>query len=213
MATLRQFGQELDQNVRRGPNLLVMQRDQIIGMLQSSATVKEVAHAYGCTNRCIRKIYQKYRQTGTTQDKPRSGQPPVLSLAQKKIIYRKVRAAPKIEYSELQHESIFVNLEGTLSKPPSHSTLYQELRRCGLTNHKAKKRPKINPGHAALHLKFSREYRHFRWRRRTLKFLDECLVQKDSSSNQEWFFQFPWKKWKPEMLDPTGTGRKPAQMV
>jgi transposase len=138
MATPRRFGQELDQNVRRGPYLSFMQRDQIIGMLQSGATVTEVAYAYGRTDRCIRKIHQKYRQTGTTQDKPRSGRPSVLSLAHKKIIYREVRAAPKIEYSELQQESIFVNHKGTPSKPPSRSTLYRELRRRGLTNHKAK---------------------------------------------------------------------------
>ena len=213
MATPRGFGQELDQNVRRGPNLSIVQRDQIIGMLQSGATVKEAAHAYGRTDRCIRKIYQKYRQTGTTEDKPRSGRPLVLSLAQKKIIYRKVRAAPRIEYSELQQESIFVNYKGTPSKPPSRSTLYRELRRRGLTNHKAKKRPKFNRRHAALRLKFSREYRHFPWGRRTLKFSDECSVQKGSGGNQEWCFRFPWEKWKPEMLDPTGTNKKPAQMV
>jgi hypothetical protein len=33
MATQRQLGQELDQNVRRGPNMSVLERDQIIGML------------------------------------------------------------------------------------------------------------------------------------------------------------------------------------
>jgi transposase len=158
MATQRQFGQELDQNVRRGPNISVIQRDQVIGMLNGGIPVKEVAHAYGRSDRCIRKIRQKYHQTGTTQDKPRSGRPPVLSLAQKKIIYRKVRAAPKIEYSKLAQEAIFVNYEGTPLKPPSCSTLYWELCRRGLTNHKAKKRPKFNRGHAALRLKFSREY-------------------------------------------------------
>ena len=64
-----------------------------------------------------------------------------------------------------------------------------------------------------MRLKFSREYRHFRWGRRRLKLSDERSVQKGSSSNQEWCFRFPWEKWKPEMLDPIGTSRKPAQMV
>jgi transposase-like protein len=81
MATQRQFGQELDQNVRRGPNISATQRDQIIGMLDGGVSVKEVARAHGRSDRCIRKIRQKHRQTGTTQDKPRSGRPPVLSLA------------------------------------------------------------------------------------------------------------------------------------
>ena len=148
--------------MRRGPNISATQRDQIIGMLDGCVSVKEMAHAYGRSDRCIRKIRQKYRQTGTTQDKPRSGRPPVLSPAQKKIIYRKVRAAPKIEYSELAQEVIFVNYKGTPLKLPSRSTIYQELRRHSLTNHKAKKHLKFNRGHAALRLKFSREYRHFR---------------------------------------------------
>jgi hypothetical protein len=66
MATQRQFGQELDQNVRRGPNISVIQRDQIIGMLNGGIPVKEVALAYGRSDRCIRKIRQKYHQTGIT---------------------------------------------------------------------------------------------------------------------------------------------------
>lgn len=59
MATQRRFGQEMDQNVRRGPNLSIRQMDQIMGMLCGGATVKEAAHAYGCDDRYIRKIRQK----------------------------------------------------------------------------------------------------------------------------------------------------------
>ena len=127
MATQRGILQKLDQNVRRGPNLSLAQRDQIIRMLAGGVTVKEVAHAYGRTDRCIRKIRQKYRQTGSTDDLPRSGRPPTLSKQQKKIIYRKVRTAPKIEYLQLAQEAIFVNAEGTPSKPLSRSTLYRAL--------------------------------------------------------------------------------------
>ena len=165
--------------------MTVMQRDQIIGMLLAGATVKEVAHHYSRTDRCIRKIHQKYRKTGIIQDKPRSGRPPVLSLAQKKIIYRKARAAPKIEYLELAKEATFVNTQGTPSKPPSRSTLYRFLKARGLTNFPCKKRPKLNRGHALKRLQFCREYRNFRWGQRTLKFSDECSVQKGAGNNQE----------------------------
>ena len=106
-----------------------------------------------------------------------------------------------------------MNAEGTPSKPPSRSTLYQALKRHGLTNYKAKKRSKFTRAHALLRLKFAHEYRHCPWVRRTLKFSDECSVQKASGANQEWCFRYPWEKWKPEMLDPTSTILKPAQMV
>jgi hypothetical protein len=54
MPNQRRVLQELDPNVRRGPNLTFMQRDQIIGMLYGGMTVKEVADAYGRTDHCIR---------------------------------------------------------------------------------------------------------------------------------------------------------------
>jgi hypothetical protein len=68
-------------------------------------------------------------------------------------------------------EGVFVNPEGSPSKLPSRSTLYRELKKHGLTNHKAKKRPESNREHATLRLKFAREYRNFLWGRRTLKFV------------------------------------------
>jgi transposase len=213
MPPQRRFGQELDQNVRRSRNISPATRDQAIGMLKSRMTVPEVVRAIQRGERTIRDLRAKYRQTGSVQDKPRSGRPPVLSKQQKKIIYRKVRSTPKMEYSVLQEDATFVNAEGTPLKPPSRSTSYRELRRRGLTNHKAKKRPKLTWAHAHGRLKFAREYRYFPWGRRTLKFSDECSVQKGSGANQEWCFRSPWEKWKPEMLDPVGTSRKPAQMV
>jgi hypothetical protein len=118
-----------------------------------------------------------------------------------------------MEYLQLAQEAIFVNAEGTPSKPPSRSTLYRALKRRGLTKDKAKRCPKFDREHALLRLKFAREYRHCAWGRRTLKFSDECSVQNGSGGNQEWYFRLPWEKWKPEMLDATSTSRKPAQMA
>jgi transposase len=199
--------------MRRGPNLTVVQRDQIIGMLAAGCTCAEAARVYGRTERCIRDIRTKYAKTGTTEDRPRSGRPPVLSLSQKKITYRKARAAPKIEYSELAQVGVFVNTEGIPSKPPSRSTLYRFLRRRRLINYRAKVRPQLNRIHAYGRRVFCRSWRHFPWRRRTVKFSDECSFQKGSGKNTEWVFRFSWEKWKREMITESSTSRKPAQMV
>jgi transposase len=213
MATQPQFGQELNQTVRRGPNMSVEIRDCIVGMIISGCSITEAAEAYDRPVRTIHHLYKKYLQTGTTQDRPRSGRPPVLSVNQEKIIYRKARAAPKIEYSKLIEEGVLVNADGTASKPPSKSTLYRALKRRGLTNYQCKVRPKLNRGHALKRMKFCRDYRQFPWGRCTLKFSDECSVQKGSGHNQEWCFRYPWEKWKKEMISEVGTSRKPAQMV
>jgi hypothetical protein len=128
-------------------------------------------------------------------------------------MYRKARAAQKLEFLELAEVGVLVQPDGTTSKPPSYSTLYRTLKRGGLTNHRSKKRPKLNRGHVAKRLQFCRQYRHFQWHQRTIKFSDECSVQKGSGANQEWCFRFPWERWKPEMITAVGTSRKPQQMV
>jgi transposase len=81
-------------------------RDRIVGIIISGCSITEAAEAHGRLVRTIHHLYKKYLQTGTTQDRPRSGRPPVLSLNQKKIIYRKARAAPKTEYSKLIEEGV-----------------------------------------------------------------------------------------------------------
>jgi transposase len=161
MPPQRRILQEINQNVRRGPNLTISQREKIIGRLAEGAAVKEVAALYGRTPRCIRDLRKKYNQTGNTQDKPRSGRPPILSLRLKKLIYRKARAQPKIEYKKLIEEAVVVEPDGTTSKPPSHSTLYRVLKRRGLTNFRCKKRPKLTFVHARKRRTFCSTYRNF----------------------------------------------------
>jgi transposase len=86
--------------------LTMEERVRIIGMLAGGCTVPEVAKVYGRSDCCIRDLRTKYHQTGTTADKARSGRPPVLLLHQKKIICRKARAHPKIEYSKLAKHGV-----------------------------------------------------------------------------------------------------------
>jgi hypothetical protein len=97
----------------------------------------------------------------TTQKKPCSSRPHILLLHQKKIIYRKVRAAPKIEYSELAKVGAFVNADVISLKPPSHSTLYQALKRHSLSNFRCKVRPKLSSVHARKQREFCKTYCNF----------------------------------------------------
>ncbi|KAI1518219.1 Transposase [Pyrenophora tritici-repentis] len=209
----RSFGTEISGNARKKPHLTPQERTRIIAKHEAGASLAELATEFSRSKSTIHDTIKRYSLHQTTSDLPRSGRPPRLSSHTKKIIYRKARAASKIEYSELAKEGVVVNADRTTSKPPSRRTLYRVLKGEGLTNHRCKKRPKLNRGHAAKRLQFARQYRQFAWGRRTLKFSDECLVQKGSGANQEWCFRFPWEKWKPEMILEYGTSRKPAQMV
>jgi transposase len=184
------FGQELNQNVSRGPNISPAAHQAIIAKREYGASIKELAAEFGWSESTIKYTIRTYSLT-TTQGKPRIGCLHILSLHQKKIIYCKARAVPKIEYSELAKVGTFVNADGTSLKPPSHSTLYQALKRHGLSNFCCKVRPRLSSVHARKQREFCKTYRNFPWSCRTLKFSNECSVQKGSGHNQEWCFRFP----------------------
>jgi hypothetical protein len=174
--------------------MTVQQREGAIGMLRGGCTHAEVATHFERGIQTIRDLERKYNTTNTTADKPRSGRSPILSLHQKKIIYRKARAQPKIEYKDLAKAGVFVKADGTASKPPSKATLYRLLARQSLTKYRCKIRPKLTRAHALARLRFAQKWRTFAWHRRTLKFSDECSVQKGSGHNNEWCFRFVWEK-------------------
>ncbi|KAJ6267355.1 hypothetical protein PSV08DRAFT_325334, partial [Bipolaris maydis] len=69
-------------------------------------------------------LYNKLHQTGSVQDKPRSGRPQILSRHQQKLIYRAARANPKILYEDLAKVAVFVHPDSIPSKAPSRRTLY-----------------------------------------------------------------------------------------
>jgi hypothetical protein len=81
--------------------------------------------------------------------------------------------------------AVILHPDGNPSRAPSHSTLYPSLKRHGFTNFRCKVQPKLNRGHALKCLQFCREYRNFRCSWHTLKFSDECSVQKGAGHNTE----------------------------
>jgi hypothetical protein len=99
-------------------------------MLRGGSTTGEIAAHFGRSSQAIRDL-------------------------QKKIIYRKFCAPPKMEYSQLAKEAMFVYLDGTTSKPPSRTTLWRIIKKHGPSKHHCKKRPKLAKEHARERLLFS----------------------------------------------------------
>jgi transposase len=148
MSTPRNFRREISQNVRRGPNMSLAERNMAIGMLKAGCSASEVASACGRAVSTIRRLNAKATTTGTTQDKPRSGRPQVLSRHARKLVYRAVRKNPKITYSELAEIAQVHPPDGAPSQLPSRSTLYRVIKKTGLLHVRCKKRPKLTPQRA-----------------------------------------------------------------
>ena len=198
---------EISKNPRKRPNLTPTQRIQIISKGQAGCSTAELAAEFGCSARTVRRTLQEAPTHHNGLEKPRSGRPSILSEHEERRIYWAVRAAPKIEYKELLEVTTIHYSDGTTSKQPSRSTLYRMLKRRGLTNYKANKRPMLTRARALGRLRFCREYRNFPWSRRILKFSDECSLQKGSGQNQEWVFRHKDEKWKSSMVTEESTSR------
>lgn len=57
------------------PRLNQDQRNQAVGMLNAGQTVSAVSRAFGCTRRTITLLIRRFRQTGSVQDRVRTGRP------------------------------------------------------------------------------------------------------------------------------------------
>jgi transposase len=133
MPPRRQSGPEIAEtaaNKRRGPNLTPDQRQRIIAKRQCGCTIPELAKEFGRSENAIKYTIRTYANRTTTEEKPRSGRPPILSARTKRLIYRKVRSTSKVGYSELAKVAQVHAKDGTPSKPPSTSTLYRALKKC-----------------------------------------------------------------------------------
>lgn len=123
-------------------NMTSEERNQAIGMIRGGAQYSEVAKTFDRSERAIRDLYKKFNTTGSVNDRARSGRPHVLSNHAKKLLCRAVRKDPKIQYSGLAKVGQVVLPDGSLSKPPSTSTMYRTIKAAGISNREAKKRPR-----------------------------------------------------------------------
>ena len=60
--------------------------ERALGMLQGGMRTVDVARAINCNVRTVRRLRQRYRETGRTADRPRSGRPHVTTHAQDRYI-------------------------------------------------------------------------------------------------------------------------------
>ena len=134
---MRSFGQEISGNRMRNSELSILARDSIISKAEAGAPSRELAEEFSVTSKCIRDTLRRHHQTGTNASRERSRRPPILTRREIRTLYRHARKNPKIKYQSLVKEAY-------LGKTFSHKTIYRALKNEGLTNFRAKRRPKIN---------------------------------------------------------------------
>ena len=70
---------------RKMPRVPAHLSERALGMLQGSMRTADVARAINCNVRTVRRLRQRYRETGRTADRLRSGRPRVTTPAHPNI--------------------------------------------------------------------------------------------------------------------------------
>lgn len=167
MPQRRQFGREISGNARTTTRLTPGQRTRIIAKSEAGCGTKELAEEFRVTPKCMRDTLQRWQLHHTTKDLPRSGRPKILLQRDERVLFRMARKYPKMEYRQL--------LEGAaLTNRISAKTAYRALKRYDPKKFRCKRRPKITRLTAGRRRAWEREWRHFDWKRRTMRFSDEC---------------------------------------
>ncbi len=68
------------------PRLRAQERERAIGMLTAGMSAREVARRLHCCHSSVVRLQQRYLATGTTSDRPRSGQPRITTGGQDRCI-------------------------------------------------------------------------------------------------------------------------------
>lgn len=154
------------------PRLTHDERNRAIGMLQAGMGVRHIADALNCVPSTIRRLQQRFQETGSVQDRPRGGRPRVTTVVQDRQLVRR----------HLQDRFMPAAQTATELRVSSR-TLRRRLATAGLAARRPFVGPILTPQHRLRRLTWAQE--HVGWttaRWRTVLFTDEsrfCLHQAD----------------------------------
>lgn len=169
-------------------------KNQIIGFLEGGKSVAEAHRAYDVSESTIRSIWNKYKITGSAENRQRSGRPPVLTAADKRHMFRTARKQRRTPFAEVGNQ---------LGLQASESTIRRALKHEGYRCCVARKVPYLKKHHRIARVAWARLYRRLtraQWwkviwsdecyiwlddnrtriyvtRRADKEYLDECVVQ------------------------------------
>lgn len=148
------------------PRLTREERERAIGMADMGATQVHIARTFACTPLTVARLLQRYRQIGTTQDRPRTGRPRVTTP----------REDQRIRVIHLRNR--FVTAAETaataLGRRISQRTVHRRLRAAGIRAYRPFRGMGLTVQHRRRRLQWARRVRVWQvreWRR--VLFTDE----------------------------------------
>ena len=141
----RIFGMEISGNRQRNYEFSPVQKAAIVAELSQGKTHRAVAAAFNTSLLTTHRIFKRWKEDATLENKPRSGRPPKLTEAEKRYIVLLVKRNRSITYSALV---------GAIGGRISRSTIRRCLRGSWQRKWKAIKRIPLSKRTAANRLSF-----------------------------------------------------------
>lgn len=206
------FSTEISANRVRGGELSELESAYCLGQLDAGATTREVADTLGCTQRCVQKTVQRWKETSSTISRPRVGRPHKLTSRDHRRLLRIAQKYPHIEYRKLMEEAGLWDANTTHPKV-SKRTVQCAMDKEGYHKFRSRRRPKTNKDTARQRLDLADEWTGVGFGRYTIRFSDECSVARGSGHHTPWVWRLPEDKWSHNMIEEVTTARQPARMV
>lgn len=139
----------------RGKQISQQRRSDIIQDHQNGITKKDIAKKYALSISTVSRTISRYKNTGSNDDKPRSGRPRVSSIRQDRAILREIKKNPCLTATQLV-ENLFV----VSSKRVSVCTVRRRLYEKNFHGRRPRKVPGLSKKNIKKRYKFALEHKN-----------------------------------------------------
>lgn len=148
---------------------------------------RTIAKELGISRRGVRNLIQKYQETGTVHDRPRSGRKRKLSTPEvKKLIARAKsgKSAPAIAREISDSKERKTKKTKSTTETVSETTIRRRLKESGLKYLVIQERDELTPSQIQKRLAYATARKHFDWR--PVLFTDEKTFWLGSGEHKQW---------------------------
>jgi transposase len=102
--------------------------NRAIGMLENCARQVDVALLFNVTQNVISRLYQRYRETGTVEERPRHGRPRATNNREDRLLVREARRNPRAHCNLLRQELLHATGTRITARTALNRIMESELR-------------------------------------------------------------------------------------
>jgi transposase len=166
-------------------------KNRLIGAIQAGKPISQAAQLTGIPFGTAKKIWAKFRETGSTKNRPRSGRPPKVTERMHRHVVRLSVKDRWMPFREI----------GNLVEPQlSATTVREHVAKENLHRRVARVVPFLKPDQKRKRLAWARKYSGQDWDK--VIWSDECYVYLGDTRGRVWVTRRPEEKWDEACLIP-----------